>query len=96
MLYSLGFKVWCKIKLKFQRSEDWLSDFERIEIAKAQGSTLLETQKLTYEYFGKFDLTTNSIKAYTPDWFTEFSRQILERLEKSTQYNDKTPQSDIE
>ena len=77
-------------------SEDWLSDVERIEIAKAQGSTLREAQKLTYEYCGKFDLTTNSIKAYTPDWFTEFSRQILERLEKSTQYNDKTPQSDIE
>lgn len=77
-------------------SEDWLSDDERIEIAKAQGSTLREAQKLTYAYCGKFDLATNSIKAYTPDWFTEFSRQILERLEKSTQYNDKTPQTDIE
>jgi len=41
-------------------------------------------------------LTTNSIKVYTPDWFTEFSRQILERLEKSTQYNDKTPLANIE
>lgn len=77
-------------------SEDWLSDTDRIEIANTQGSTLKEAQKLTYEYCGKFDLAINSIKEYTPDWFTEFSRQILERLEKSTQYNDKTPQSDID
>jgi len=77
-------------------SEEWLSDVDRIEIAKAQGTTLKEAQKLTFGYCGKFDLPTNSIKAYSPDWFTEFSRQILERLEKSTQYNDKTPQTDIE
>lgn len=83
-------------RLSDSLSEDWLSDTDRIEIANAQGSTLKEAQKLTYEYCGKFDLATNSIKEYTPDWFTEFSRQILERLEKSTQYNDKTPQSDID
>ncbi len=77
-------------------SEEWLSGVDRIEIAKAQGATLREAQKLTNKYSGKFDIATNSIKAYTSDWFTEFSRQILERLEKSTQYNDKTPQTDIE
>jgi aminoglycoside phosphotransferase (APT) family kinase protein len=77
-------------------SEGWLLEEDRVEIAEAQGTTLKEAQRLTYEYCGKYDLETSSIKAYSPDWFTEFSNQIFVRLEKASQHNDKTPPEDMD
>lgn len=84
------------INLSDDLNEICFESFDRLEIADAQGKVLKETQRLTNALSGRFDCQINQIKPYEPNWITEFTRQILERLEQAAQYHSSTAKDDIE
>jgi hygromycin-B 7''-O-kinase len=75
--------------------ETFLSEKDRFEIAVAQGIVLNQIQAVTHSFCGKYDPSTNTVIPYQLDYFTEFSKQIINNLTKSIQYNTNTTQQDI-
>lgn len=76
-----------------------LSDFTEQElqgIAKAQGETLFEAQKLTWKYCGKYDEKIDSIKPFNEKFFDWLKTGILNWLEKSVEFNNRTTRRDLE
>lgn len=73
-----------------------LTSTDRIEIARALARMLVEVQTLTWEYAGKYDTETSSVKPFEihyRDWILE---GIREKVAAARSYNDHTTPSDVE
>ena len=66
------------------------------DIARAFGENLAEMQTLTWDYCGKYDLDSRSIKAFDRPWNEWVENKIIDLLNKCAAYNDKTPTSNID
>lgn len=81
--------------LKDNLSDEGLTDYDRIEIARIQGAVLAEAQKLTWNTIGKYNLTIKTVEPSHHSYAEWMEVYIEDKLEKAQSYNDFTTKDDI-
>lgn len=84
------------LQLKDKTVYDQLSSKDKLEVAQALGDNLAEMQKLTWEFSGKYDLESRTIKPSDTPWNQWVIDFINDLVAKSVTYSDKTPKEDVE
>jgi hypothetical protein len=73
-----------------------LSHADRLEIVRALARTLVEAQKLTWEYAGSYDSETEQVKPFDCLYRQWVLNNIREKVAASRSYNDHTTASDLQ
>jgi len=84
------------LQLKDKAVYDQLSLKDKLEVAQALGENLAEMQKLTWEFSGRYDLESRTIKPLERPWSQWVIDFINDLVTKSVTYSDKTPKKDVE
>lgn len=84
------------LQLKDKAVYDQLSFEDKLGVAQALGENLAEMQKLTWDFYGKYDLETRTIKPLEKPWGEWVIDFINDLVTKSVTYSDKTPKKDVE
>ncbi len=85
--------VGLQLQDKTIRSQFSLAD--RLEVARTLARTLMEAQKLTWEYAGSYDLETEQVKPFECSYREWVLKNIHEKMTASQSYNDHTTASDL-
>jgi|SRR3989339_384881 len=82
------------LQLKDKTVYEKLSTKDRLEVAQALGENLAEMQKLTWDFSGKYDLETNTIKPLEKPWDQWVIDFIRDLTNKALTYGNKTTKED--
>ena len=72
-----------------------LTSKDRLDVACALARMLVEVQGLTWEYAGKYDLETNTVKPFETHYREWIVENIQEKAAAAQSYNDHTTPSDV-
>lgn len=75
--------------------DDFLSDQERVEVARLQARMLHETQKHKTDVSGKYYPLENKFMPFKDGYVDYIESEILRRLSKAQSYNENTKEDDI-
>jgi aminoglycoside phosphotransferase (APT) family kinase protein len=73
-----------------------LTSGDRAEITRALAGMLVEVQKLTWEFAGKYDVDTQSVKPFAKHYREWIVDGIREKVAAAQSYNSHTTPSDVE
>lgn len=86
---------WPGVQVQDQAVSSQLSFDDRLELACALARMLVEVQRLTWEFAGKYDVETGSVKPFEKGYREWIVDGIREKVAAAQSYNDHTTPSDV-